>query len=66
MQRLQLLPLLVATAMAFSGGGGDGFNDAGIPLLQSCDALNVCTNPCYFPSGMPCAWIASGALVVAN
>jgi len=61
-----MMPLLVAAAVAFSGGGGDGTSDDGIPFLQSCDAINVCAAPCYFPSGMPCAWDATGALVLAR
>ena len=46
---------LLFQAVAFSGGGGDGFTDDGIPLLQSCDAINVCKVPCFLPSGRPCA-----------
>lgn len=47
--------LRCAAVFAFSGGGGDGYTDAGAPLLQSCDAINVCRVPCVNPnSGYPC------------
>ena len=57
-----LAPLL---AVAFSGGGGDGFDGAGLPLLQSCDAINVCRVPCVKHNGIPC-WVDPTTGVLRN
>ena len=45
-----LLLLALTRVTAFSSGGGAGLDDNGIPFLQSCDALTVCTPVC--PPGM--------------
>ena len=37
--------LLCTVIMAFSGGGGSGDADDGTPLVQTCDALTLCTIP---------------------
>ena len=48
---LSLLPII----LSFSGGGGEGAADDGTPLLQSCDAINLCNVPCFLRgNGRPC------------
>ena len=39
------LLIALSRATAFSGGGGSGETDDGSPILQTCDALSLCTIP---------------------